>query len=112
MLVDAETVTRMVGPYCWLLERVGAEGIELTGAEITPALQVEAAIAELEVDKEWIGKANREVQTTPVLHLREIGDEDGPAAQAPRNCDGHLPRAQPCATTGRTLVAASGTDAV
>jgi hypothetical protein len=69
VLIDADTAARMVGPYRWLLDRVGTGGIKLTGAGYLPPSHVEAAMAELEVD--WIGKANREVQTAPVLHLRE-----------------------------------------
>ena len=71
MLVDAETVTRMVHAYSWLLDHVGAEGIKLTGAGYLPPVHVEAAVAALDLGKEWIGKGNREVQTAPVLHLRE-----------------------------------------
>lgn len=71
VLIDADTAARMVGPYRWLLDHVGTGGIKLTGAGYLPPAQVEAAMAELAVDEKWIGKANREVQTAPVLHLRE-----------------------------------------
>ena len=75
--VDAETVTRMVRPYSWLLDHVGAEGIKLTGAGYLPPVHVEAAVAALDLGKEWIGKGNREVQTAPVLHLRETATKMG-----------------------------------
>jgi hypothetical protein len=69
--VNADTAASMVRPYSWLLDRVGTEGIKLTGAGYLPPAEVEAAMAELNLSEEWVGKGNREIQTTPVLHLRE-----------------------------------------
>jgi hypothetical protein len=69
--IDADTAAEMVSPYRWLLDRVGADGIKLTGAGYLPPVHVEAAMADLALGDEWIGKGNREVQTMPVLHLRE-----------------------------------------
>ncbi len=69
--VAGNAAARMVRPYSWLLDHVGAEGIRLTGAGYLPPAHVEAAVAELGLGEEWIGKGNREVQTAPVLHLRE-----------------------------------------
>jgi len=77
VLVDAETATRMVHPYSWLLDRVGTEGIKLTGAGYLPPAHVEATVAALDLGMEWIGKGNREVQTMPVLHLRETATKMG-----------------------------------
>ncbi len=71
VLIDAVTATRMVRPYSWLLDRVGAEGIKLTGAGYLPPVHVAAAWVELDLSREWIGKGNREEHTWPVLHLRE-----------------------------------------
>ena len=71
VLVDAATASRMVRPYTWLLDRVGDDGIKLTGAGYLPPAHVEAAMTELGLGEEWIGKGNRENQTLPVLHLRE-----------------------------------------
>jgi hypothetical protein len=71
VLVDAETADRMVRPYSWFLDRVGPEGIKLTSAGYLRPVDVEAASAELDLAGEWIGKHNREVQTLPVLELRE-----------------------------------------
>jgi hypothetical protein len=71
VLVDAATAARMVRPYTWLLDRVGDDGIKLTGAGYLPPAHVEAAVAELGLGEEWIGKGNRESQALPVLHLRE-----------------------------------------
>lgn len=77
VLINAGTAARMFRPYSWLLDHVGAEGIRLTGAGHLPPAHVEAAVAELDLGEEWIGKGNREVQTTPVLHLRESATRMG-----------------------------------
>jgi len=71
VLIDAETAARMVRPYAWFLDRVGAEGIKLTSAGYLPPPDVEAAVAELGLAEEWYGKFNRESPTLPVLNLRE-----------------------------------------
>lgn len=71
VLIDAEAAARMVRPYSWFLDRVGPEGIKLTGAGYLPPADVEAASAELGLAEEWYGKFNREAQTLPVLELRE-----------------------------------------
>jgi hypothetical protein len=69
--IDTAAAARMVRPYAWLIDRVGDNGIRLTGAGYLPPAHVEAAATELGLLDEWIGKGNREVQTLPVLHLRE-----------------------------------------
>jgi hypothetical protein len=69
--VDKATVARMVQPYAWLLDRVGAAGIKLTTAGFLPPSHVEAISAELDLSDEWIGSFNRESQTLPVLEFRE-----------------------------------------
>lgn len=75
--IDAGTAAMMVSPYRWLLDRVGADGIKLTGAGYLPPVHVEAAMADLALGDEWISKGNREVQTMPVLHLRESAQAMG-----------------------------------
>jgi hypothetical protein len=75
--IDADTAARMVRPYTWLLDRVGDEGITLTGAGYLPPVHVEAAAAELGLADEWIGKHNRESHTMPVLDLRESAQKMG-----------------------------------
>lgn len=75
--IDAETAARMVHPYAWLLDRVGADGIRLTGAGYLPPAHVQAAGTELGLLEDWVGKGNREVQTLPVLHLRESAAKMG-----------------------------------
>src|SRR5262249_55512451 len=71
VLVDAETAAGMVRPYSWFLDRVGAEGIKLTSAGYLPPADVEAASAEPDLAGDGYGTHNREVQTLPVLQLRE-----------------------------------------
>ncbi|GAB3460335.1 hypothetical protein GCM10027436_67670 [Actinophytocola sediminis] len=75
--LDPETAARMVRPYTWLLDHVGSDGITLTGAGYLPPAHVEAAVAALDLAEEWIGKKNREVQTLPVLNLRESAQRAG-----------------------------------
>ncbi len=75
--LDADTASRMVHPYTWLLDRVGVEGITLTGAGYLPPVHVEAAVAELGLAARWIGKGNREIQTLPVLDLRQSAQRAG-----------------------------------
>ncbi|MFI7067872.1 plasmid pRiA4b ORF-3 family protein [Kribbella sp. NPDC050124] len=77
VVIDAETAARMVSPYRWLLDRVGHDGIKLTSAGYLPPHHVEAAMTELGLHEEWIGKGNREIQTLPVLHLRETAQAMG-----------------------------------
>jgi hypothetical protein len=75
--VDAETAIRMVHPYAWLLDRVGTRGIRLTSAGYLPPVHVAAAYAELGLAEEWYGQGNREVDTRPVLRLRETAQKLG-----------------------------------
>jgi hypothetical protein len=60
-----------VHPFTWLLDHVGADGITLTGAGYLPPAHVQAIVGELGIAEGWIGKANREIQTYPVLAFRE-----------------------------------------
>ena len=75
--IDAETAARMVRPYAWLLDRVGTRGIRLTSAGYLPPVHVSAAYAELGLADEWYGQGNREVDTRPVLRLRETAQKLG-----------------------------------
>lgn len=77
VLVEAAAAARMVRPYAWLLDRVGADGIKLTGSGYLPPVHVAAATAALGLADEWIGKGNRESQTLPVLVLRETAQRMG-----------------------------------
>jgi hypothetical protein len=69
--IGADTAATMVSPYTWLLDRVGADGIKLTGAGFLPPADVEAAWDAIGAGERWIGKVNRENHTPPVLQLRE-----------------------------------------
>jgi hypothetical protein len=72
--VDSVTAARMVRPYAWLLDRVGNEGIRLTGAGYLPPAHVEATTTELGLLEDWMGKGNRELRTDPEAlwwHLAE-----------------------------------------
>ncbi len=77
VLVEAAAAAAMVRPYAWLLDRVGDAGIKLTAAGYLPPADVEAAVSELSLGEEWIGKGNRESQTLPVLDLRETAQRAG-----------------------------------
>ena len=68
---DAELAAAMGRRYVWLMNRVGADGIKLTAAGYLPPVHVEAAMNQLGLDRQWIGKGNREDGTYPVLALRE-----------------------------------------
>jgi hypothetical protein len=72
---DEAAVAQAVRPFRWLLEQVGADGIQLTGAGYLPPAQVQAFAAELGTADRWIGKLNREVQTYPVLAFREAAQQ-------------------------------------
>ncbi len=75
--IDPADTARMARRYLWLLNRVGPDGIPLTSAGYLPPVHVAAAVADLAIDREWIGKGNREVQTLPVLELRETAQRAG-----------------------------------
>lgn len=58
-------------PALWFLDHVGDSGLTLTSAGYLKPDDVTAAAAVIPDAKEWIGKANRESQTFPVLLFRE-----------------------------------------
>jgi hypothetical protein len=58
VVVDAETAARMVRPYAWFLDRVGADGIKLSGHGWLPPADVEAAVAELGLGGKLAGPGN------------------------------------------------------
>lgn len=70
-------VREAVRAYVWLLDHVGEDGLKLTGAGYLPPASVQEAAQILGLDKTWIGKANREVQTLPVLWFRESAQGAG-----------------------------------
>ena len=68
--VDVDTAARMAEPYTWLLRRVGAQGMTLTGAGWMPPAVVSDAMRDLDWGWRWAGESNRESQTMPILNLR------------------------------------------
>ena len=75
--VEADVAAAMAAPYLWLTRRIGSEGLSLTAAGWLPPAVVREAVTELNWAKEWIGKANGEDQTLPVLQLRESAQRLG-----------------------------------
>ena len=74
----ADAVVReAVRAYAWLLDHVGEEGGKLTGAGYLTPTSVQEAAQVLGLGGTWIGKANREVQTLPVLWFRESAQRAG-----------------------------------
>lgn len=53
------------------LSHVPAEGIPLSSAGYLPPASVSAMMDDLDPDRDWIGTANREANTVPLLRLRE-----------------------------------------
>lgn len=68
-LTDDE-VTGAVRRYAGVLAAVG-DGVALTAAGYLPPRIVETVYRDLDIDRHWIGKGNREDLTYPVLSLRE-----------------------------------------
>ena len=68
---DAATAERLLGPYLWLLRRVGVDGLPLTAAGWLPPAVVGAAMRDLGWELRWFGAFNREEQTRPIRRLRE-----------------------------------------
>lgn len=75
--VEADVAEKMTAPYLWLARRIGLDGLSLTAAGWLPPAVVREAMTELGWAKDWIGKANREDQTLPVLQLRESAQRLG-----------------------------------
>lgn len=75
--VEADVAGTMTAPYLWLARRIGPEGMPLTAAGWLPPAVVHEAMTELGWARQWIGKANREDQTLPVLLLRESAQHLG-----------------------------------
>jgi hypothetical protein len=76
-LVEADVAEAMIAPYLWLTRRIGHDGLSLTAAGWLPPAVVHEAMTELGWTRDWIGKANREDQTLPVLRLRESAQHLG-----------------------------------
>jgi hypothetical protein len=75
--VEADVAESMTAPYLWLTRRIGPDGLSLTAAGWLPPAVVRQAMTEIGWAQDWIGKANREDQTLPVLQLRESAQRLG-----------------------------------
>lgn len=69
--VDPDRAQAMVTPYTWLLDRSAGEGVPLTKAGYLPPAVVSEAASALHLDREWIGKLNREEHTYPLYEFRQ-----------------------------------------
>jgi hypothetical protein len=58
-------------PFLWFLDHVGDDGLPLTSAGYLKPADVTAAAGVIPAMADWIGTANRESQTYPVLRFRE-----------------------------------------
>ncbi len=75
--LDPAAAAAMVHQYSWLVQRVGDTGITLTAAGYLPPAVVSETSQALDLDTEWIGRGNRELDTMPVLILRESAQRLG-----------------------------------
>jgi len=66
-----EDLHRSLAAILWFLNRAKDEGIPLTAAGYMKPADVRSAAAVIPTVEDWIGKVNRENDTTPVLHLRK-----------------------------------------
>jgi hypothetical protein len=58
--------------FTWFLDRAADGGLPLTAAGYLKPAAVQAAAEVVPMMTDWIGKANRETETTPVLIFREL----------------------------------------
>ncbi|MGL3148913.1 plasmid pRiA4b ORF-3 family protein [Microbacterium sp. A82] len=75
--IDAETAARIIRPFGWLMQTVGANGLALTTAGWMPPATVLDGMTELGWLDDWIGKGNREDLTPPMANLRETAQRIG-----------------------------------
>lgn len=75
--IDDESAARMVRPFGWLMDAVGAEGLALTAAGWMPPATVLSGMTELGWLDDWIGKGNREDLTPQIAGLRETAQRIG-----------------------------------
>ena len=68
---DEKAVHASLTPFIWFLERAADGGIQLTASGYLKPADVTAAAALLPTMHGWIGKANRENDTFPVLDFRK-----------------------------------------
>jgi hypothetical protein len=63
--------------FRWFLDRAAEGGFQLTAAGYLKPVDVQAAAQIVPMMYDWIGKNNREIETTPVLIFRELLQELG-----------------------------------
>jgi Plasmid pRiA4b ORF-3-like protein len=69
---EAEEFDEAFRAFTWFLERAAEGEIALTPAGYLRPVDVAAAARVVPTMGGWIGKANRESETTPVLHFRQV----------------------------------------
>ncbi|MHB1569930.1 MAG: plasmid pRiA4b ORF-3 family protein [Solirubrobacteraceae bacterium] len=67
----------VLSPFIWFLDQAAQGGFPLTASGYLKPVDVTAAAEVVPAMQEWIGKANREIETTPVLHFRKALQELG-----------------------------------
>ncbi|GAA4193137.1 hypothetical protein GCM10022219_14500 [Microbacterium oryzae] len=75
--IDEETAARIVRPFAWLVDAVGADGLDLTPAGWLPPDVVLDGMTRLGWLDGWFGKGNREDLTPPIANLREAAQRMG-----------------------------------
>ncbi|MDN3310979.1 plasmid pRiA4b ORF-3 family protein [Microbacterium oryzae] len=75
--IDEETAARIIRPFAWLIEAVGADGLDLTTAGWLPPSVVLDGMTRLGWLDGWVGKGNREDLTPPIANLREVAQRMG-----------------------------------
>ncbi len=68
---DDEALSASLKPFTWFLNQADAGGIPLTASGYLKPADITAVSRLLPTMHGWIGKANREIDTTPVLHFRK-----------------------------------------
>jgi hypothetical protein len=66
-----ERELRSLSAFTWFLDRAAQGGIPLTAAGYLKPVDVTAAAQVIPMMGDWIGAANRESETSPVLHFRQ-----------------------------------------
>jgi Plasmid pRiA4b ORF-3-like protein len=69
--ISAAEKAEALRPFLWFLDHVGAGGLPLTSAGYLKPDDVRALAVVIPAMADWIGAANRESQTFPVLWFRE-----------------------------------------
>ena len=70
-VADEKALHASLTPFIWFLDRAAEGGIQLTASGYLRPADVTAAAEVLPNMRGWIGQANREIATPPVLHFRK-----------------------------------------